>query len=310
MSEVFISYSRGDSQFVDKLIHDLEQNGIPVWLDRQDIEGGEAWRAAISEAIRRCRAFLIVLSPLSTRSKNVSRELSLAETHDRMIIPIIYQACDIPAGMEYQLTELQWVNLTVMSYEEGLQRVVRVLTTRGKPGSETPALNIEKRHSDTARLRQMLESSTAQVSVATESPVATAQAALPQPAERATEPRPELVAKPSTDGLLGKLTSSKLVIAGLVFVALLGFGGYLLSGDSDSESSSTTPSTATENPEATPLAASPEPEHEPVIGNKDTQIYYHPDCPDYDKVQAEFKVKFKDEEAAEKAGYKLADNCP
>ena len=127
MNEVFISYSRADNQFVDGLISDLEQKGIHVWVDREDIEGGTAWRAAISEAIRKCRAFLIVLSPNSTQSKNVSRELSLAESHDRMIIPIIYQDCKIPPGMEYQLAELQWINLNNLSYEAALDRLVRAL---------------------------------------------------------------------------------------------------------------------------------------------------------------------------------------
>jgi hypothetical protein len=157
MSEVFISYSRKDNEFVDELIHDLERNGVHVWIDRHDIEGGTAWRAAIAEAVRECSAFVIVLSPNSTSSKNVSRELSVAESHDRLIVPVIYRACDIPPGMEYQLAELQWINLTAMTYEEGLRRLVKVLNKGAETDGETPAQNVEKRRSDTARLRKILE---------------------------------------------------------------------------------------------------------------------------------------------------------
>ena len=66
---IFISYSRADEAFVDGLIDKLHQKGLEVWLDRDSIEGGAAWRAAISEAIRECRAFLVVLSPNSVHSK-------------------------------------------------------------------------------------------------------------------------------------------------------------------------------------------------------------------------------------------------
>ncbi len=52
MSEIFVSYSRSDSDFVDKLIGELEQSGLHVWVDREDIGGGDRWRASISEAIR------------------------------------------------------------------------------------------------------------------------------------------------------------------------------------------------------------------------------------------------------------------
>ena len=143
MNQIFISYSRKDSDFVDGLIRDLEQRGIDVWVDREDIEGGAAWRAAITEAIRECRAFLLVLSPQATHSRNVSRELSLAESRNRLIIPIIHQPCDIPPGMEYQLAELQWIDFTASSREEALKRLVRVLSKEEvASGSSTDSTSV------------------------------------------------------------------------------------------------------------------------------------------------------------------------
>lgn len=79
MSEIFISYSRLDREFVDQLIEELQRRGFDVWLDRKDISGGTDWRAAISQAIRACRAFLLVLSTDSATSKKVVQELSLAD---------------------------------------------------------------------------------------------------------------------------------------------------------------------------------------------------------------------------------------
>ena len=57
-------------------MEELERRGVNVWIDRESIEGGDSWRAAILEAIRECSAFLLIISPNSTGSKNVSRELA------------------------------------------------------------------------------------------------------------------------------------------------------------------------------------------------------------------------------------------
>jgi hypothetical protein len=226
MNEVFISYSRKDGDFVDRLIQDLEQHGTSVWIDRQDIETGDSWRGQIVDGIRNCKAFIIILSPNSVGSKNVSRELSLAESHDRMIIPIVHQACNIPSGMEYQLAELQWVNLTAMSYEEGLQRLVRVLN---KPAASTDE-NQEKRRSETARLRQAIETA-------------------------APEPLAAIPLAPAAGSLFGRIGKSKLALAAVALLVLGAIGLFSLNSDSSSEA--TTESALTAAPETAAASASP-----------------------------------------------------
>jgi tetratricopeptide (TPR) repeat protein len=127
MKHVFVSYSRKDSGFVDQLIQDIEKRGIAVWVDRQDIDGGETWRAAIADAIRMSLAFVIVISPNSTASKNVSKELSLAESYGCQIIPLLYHPCEIPPTMEYQLAEIQMIDFTIVPYENALDRLIKAL---------------------------------------------------------------------------------------------------------------------------------------------------------------------------------------
>jgi endonuclease G, mitochondrial len=48
----------------------------------------------------------------------------------------------------------------------------------------------------------------------------------------------------------------------------------------------------------------------PVIGNRKSKVYHLPDCPDYDQVTKENRVKFKSADDAERAGYRKAGNCP
>src|SRR5690606_3409494 len=120
MSDIFISYSRLDREFVDQLINELEYRGFDVWLDRKDIRGGSDWRAAIAQAIRNCFAFLVVLSSNSANSKKVVQELSLADEHGRQIIPIIHEACEIIPEMDLQLSGLQHIDFTELPFDEAV----------------------------------------------------------------------------------------------------------------------------------------------------------------------------------------------
>lgn len=134
MGHIFISYSRKDSEFVDRLTPALEQYGFSTWSDVHGIIGGDVWKAAISRAVRESDAFLIVLSPQSANSENVAKELAVATKHARRILPVMYQECKIPDKMEYDLAELQWADFHEHPFHEALEELVRALG--GKPTAD------------------------------------------------------------------------------------------------------------------------------------------------------------------------------
>src|SRR5688572_8035642 len=127
MGHIFISYSRQDCEFVDKLITELAEQDFNTWRDTDNIGGGAAWRAAISRAIRNCEAFLVVLSPQSVASKNVVKELSLADEHRRPIVPVRFQEFESLPEIEYQLSGLQWVDFSKALYSEALDDLLSAL---------------------------------------------------------------------------------------------------------------------------------------------------------------------------------------
>jgi TIR domain len=132
VAQIFLSHSHLDQDFAITLTNGLQGHGLEVWIDRQDLQAGDAWRAAISHAISECSAFLVVLSPNCVASNNVVKELSIAESKNRHIVPIMYQTCEIPDAMEYQLAGLQWINFSEMGFDNALERLVTVLA-KGKP---------------------------------------------------------------------------------------------------------------------------------------------------------------------------------
>jgi len=76
--QVFVSYSRTDRVFVDRLVADLERLNFSVWIDRRGIKAGRQWDNEIVSAIKRCFAMVVVLSNASVKSAGVADEFSSA----------------------------------------------------------------------------------------------------------------------------------------------------------------------------------------------------------------------------------------
>lgn len=134
VGHIFVSYSRKDRGFADDVLRDLTGRGLNCWMDVRDVDGGTQWRADTGAAIRECDTFLIILSQHSIRSADVMRELALAESSRRRIVPILYQQVVLPDAMQYSLTGLQWVDFVGPTYEDAFQRLMRAL----QPEDPTP----------------------------------------------------------------------------------------------------------------------------------------------------------------------------
>ena len=68
MADVFISYSRRDSEFVRRLAEGLKDHGKDSWIDVDGIRAGEVFPAALRSAIESSDAFVFVISPDSVSS--------------------------------------------------------------------------------------------------------------------------------------------------------------------------------------------------------------------------------------------------
>ena len=141
MSQIFISYSRKDIDFVDQLTSRLNAAGYELWIDRLGIRGGEQWRREIVDAIGGANVLILVLSRNSAKSDNVRKELDLAEGEKKRILPIVIQSVTIPAEMKYQLAGLQLTDFTA-DFETGFNQLLEALTELvgpPKPVAATPA---------------------------------------------------------------------------------------------------------------------------------------------------------------------------
>ncbi|MBX3084504.1 MAG: SUMF1/EgtB/PvdO family nonheme iron enzyme [Anaerolineae bacterium] len=86
---LFVSYSRADYEFVQRLIGDLQRNNITVWVDREKLKPGTRnWEKAIKTALGESHTVLMVASPDSAESDYVADEIEYAELEGCAVLPI------------------------------------------------------------------------------------------------------------------------------------------------------------------------------------------------------------------------------
>ncbi|MBE0669634.1 MAG: TIR domain-containing protein [Anaerolineales bacterium] len=127
MNEFFFSYSRQDLKIVDQFVEALAKEGINVWLDREDIKVGNSWRVQIVEAIDTCQAFVLMLSPNSAASKNVHKEVILAQDSARPTYVVMLEAVRLPPEIRYPLAGLQFINFPLLGFEKSLHQLIEAL---------------------------------------------------------------------------------------------------------------------------------------------------------------------------------------
>ena len=102
MSQVFISYSRKDKDFVRQLNDALAAQKREAWVDWKDIPLTAEWQQEIFTNIEAAENFVFVISPDSVASVNCGREIDHALTNNKRMVPIFYRVVpdnDIPESL-------------------------------------------------------------------------------------------------------------------------------------------------------------------------------------------------------------------
>ncbi len=105
MPDVFVSYSRRDSEFVSQLAEDLKARGKDVWVDVEGIRDAEVFPLALRRAIEGSDAFVFVISPDSVASPYCEQEVAHAAELNKRIVPVNLRPvpdAQIPAEIRFR----------------------------------------------------------------------------------------------------------------------------------------------------------------------------------------------------------------
>ncbi|HEX5316935.1 MAG TPA: TIR domain-containing protein, partial [Candidatus Kapabacteria bacterium] len=132
MPDIFISYSRKDSEHAELLAEMLASAGLSCWIDQQGIDLATSWSKEIVQAIDGCKAFVVLLSPSSNGSTNVHKEVSLASEKKKKILPVDLEPIQLSEDLQYHLAGIQRAPMS------NIDAIIRALGKLGLEATGAP----------------------------------------------------------------------------------------------------------------------------------------------------------------------------
>src|SRR5712691_8557689 len=93
-AKIFISYSRKDLAFVDKVDSALRARGFEPLIDRSEIYAFEDWWTRIQTLITKADTIVFVLSPDAVASDICAKEVAFAASLNKRFAPVVYKRVD------------------------------------------------------------------------------------------------------------------------------------------------------------------------------------------------------------------------
>jgi hypothetical protein len=137
-----MSYARVDVDFAKEVTRGLRRLGIDVWMDVYSITAGKSWARQVAEALDRCAAMVVVMSPASMSSENSDDEWNYYLDKKRPVIPVLHETCDIP----YRLNKLQYVDFVAQPKDQALTKLCAAIR-----GATSPSMAAGRPDADPTR---------------------------------------------------------------------------------------------------------------------------------------------------------------
>ncbi|NEP00543.1 MAG: TIR domain-containing protein [Symploca sp. SIO2E9] len=128
--DVFISYSRADSDLARKLNDSLQLQGKTTWFDQESIVSGTDFQQEIYRGIRACDNFLFILSPRAVNSPYCQDEVEYAASLNKRFVTVLHQQINT-ADLHPELAKVQWLdfNQNQRDFNANFNQLVRTLDT-------------------------------------------------------------------------------------------------------------------------------------------------------------------------------------
>jgi hypothetical protein len=108
--KIFLSYSRRDEAIAEALIKAAAARNLSIWYDRL-IPAGRDWRDSIVGEIQKCDALVILFSKESNKSRQLIKELAIADRFGKLVIPVLIEETEPRGAYLYEMASRNWINL-------------------------------------------------------------------------------------------------------------------------------------------------------------------------------------------------------
>ena len=129
MHHLFISYSRHDRPFVERLSQALIASGKTTWVDWRDIPPTATFMEEIRRAIEAADSFLWVISPDSCKSVICRQELEHAAKNNKRLIPVVCRTTP-DTQVPPELAPINWITFDGgVAFDDALARLTTAIDT-------------------------------------------------------------------------------------------------------------------------------------------------------------------------------------
>ena len=125
--EVFISYSRDDSEEADWVCTVLKSAGISYWRDVDGTYSGQNYKGVIARAIRAVHTVLFLSSKDSNASENVVGEIGAALYFRKRIVPVKLDAAEYHDNLLMDMLYLDNIDVNVIGRTKSAEKIQKVV---------------------------------------------------------------------------------------------------------------------------------------------------------------------------------------
>lgn len=130
MTDIFVSYSRRDKEFVQVLNDALSKSHYDTWIDWRNIPPTADWWQEIEAGIEAAHTFICVISADYVASRVCREEVDHATKHNKRIVPIIRRSDFSQEDLHETLAHINWVLFQKEDeFSEAFKKLVEVINT-------------------------------------------------------------------------------------------------------------------------------------------------------------------------------------
>ncbi|MDM8558104.1 TIR domain-containing protein, partial [Candidatus Parabeggiatoa sp. HSG14] len=125
-TEVFLSYSRKDSEFARGLNTRLQETGKTTWFDQESISSGVDFEKEILKGIDSADNFLLIVSPDAVASEYCEREVVYAAEQSKRFISVLHRETD-PNTMPEVLRKINWIDFKETAFDKSFPELIQAI---------------------------------------------------------------------------------------------------------------------------------------------------------------------------------------
>jgi WD40 repeat protein len=125
-TEVFLSYSRKDSDFARRMNTSLQEAGKTTWFDQESISTGVHFEKEILKGINGADNFVFVVSPDAVESEYCEREANYACEQNKRFISVLHRETE-PETMPEALRVINWIDFEKTEFDKSFPELIQAI---------------------------------------------------------------------------------------------------------------------------------------------------------------------------------------